>query len=210
MKNREEMILNNLRLVHKVLRDKIIFNYQDYEDLYMYGVEGLIKAVDMFDESKNVCFSTFAYKVIFVEIMKYLNSKQNKEDAISLDTTLFYHDGKDDHLYLISTIKDINDGPEELFLKDEEKAVINKLLRKVKLSDRQRFMILLHYGFYNGRAYTRKELAKMFHVSENYIGLVIRQFLIKMRRLVVVEYGKDGLVNFEKYKLYVQKNRKNV
>lgn len=44
----------------------------EYEDLYQYGCMGLIKAIDRFDPSYNVCFSTYAVPVIMGEIRRYL------------------------------------------------------------------------------------------------------------------------------------------
>ncbi len=42
----------------------------DYEDLFQAGSVGLIKAADAFDESRNVCFSTYAVPVILGEIKR--------------------------------------------------------------------------------------------------------------------------------------------
>ena len=69
---KDDIILNNLGLVNKVIMDKIIYNIADYDDLFQVGCVGLIVAVNTFDESKNVKFSTYAYKVIHMEILNYL------------------------------------------------------------------------------------------------------------------------------------------
>ena len=42
----------------------------EYDDLYSAGCVGLIKAYDNFDESRGVCFSTYAVPVILGEIKK--------------------------------------------------------------------------------------------------------------------------------------------
>ena len=42
----------------------------EYDDLYSAGCMGLIKAYDGFDESRGVCFSTYAVPVILGEIRK--------------------------------------------------------------------------------------------------------------------------------------------
>lgn len=44
----------------------------EYEDLYQYGCMGLVKAVDRFDPSYSVQFSTYAVPVIMGEIRRYL------------------------------------------------------------------------------------------------------------------------------------------
>lgn len=49
----------------------------DYDDLYGYGCIGLIKAVDRFDASYGVAFSTYAVPLIIGEIRRFL-----REDGI--------------------------------------------------------------------------------------------------------------------------------
>jgi RNA polymerase sporulation-specific sigma factor len=67
MTNRNKVIENNLGLVHtccKRFKGKGI----EYDDLYMAGCLGLVKAVDKFDETKGFCLSTYAVPVILGEI----------------------------------------------------------------------------------------------------------------------------------------------
>ena len=66
---RTEFIENNLGLVHSCagrFRGRGI----EYDDLYSAGCMGLVKAYDGFDESRGVCFSTYAVPVILGEIKK--------------------------------------------------------------------------------------------------------------------------------------------
>ena len=198
---KDDIILNNLGLVNKVIMDKIIYNIADYDDLFQVGCVGLIVAVNTFDESKNVKFSTYAYKVIHMEIFNYLKHNQKKKENISLDTTFLNKDNNDD-LNLMSTVVDDRNGPEEIFIMKEEREIINKLLKKARMSDRNKFIILLYYGFYNNRVYTRKELASIFNISSTYVGKVIDNFLKEMRRLIAIEYLKDIFNNKTKIKNY--------
>ena len=71
MDEREKRIVDNLKLVHFVLRRYIHQPDTMYEDLYQEGVIGLISAVDKFDESK-ASFSTFAVCCILRQIQMYL------------------------------------------------------------------------------------------------------------------------------------------
>ena len=56
---REELILGNLRLVLSVIQ-KFNSRGENPDDLFQVGCIGLIKAVDNFDISQNVLFSTYA------------------------------------------------------------------------------------------------------------------------------------------------------
>lgn len=66
---RSAFIEQNLGLVHACagrFRGRGI----EYDDLYSAGCMGLVKAYDGFDESRGVCFSTYAVPVILGEIKK--------------------------------------------------------------------------------------------------------------------------------------------
>ncbi len=68
---REELINGNLRLVLSVIQR---FNNRGelVDDLFQVGCIGLMKAIDNFDLSQNVKFSTYAVPMIIGEIRRYL------------------------------------------------------------------------------------------------------------------------------------------
>lgn len=68
---REELINGNLRLVLSVIQR--FNNRGEYvDDLFQVGCIGLMKAIDNFDLSQNVKFSTYAVPMIIGEIRRYL------------------------------------------------------------------------------------------------------------------------------------------
>ncbi len=71
MNARQEFIYGNLRLVLSILRR---FNNrgENIDDLFQIGCIGLIKALDNFDTSHDVKFSTYAVPMIIGEIRRYL------------------------------------------------------------------------------------------------------------------------------------------
>ncbi len=70
-KARETLIQGNLRLVLSVIQR--FNNRGEYvDDLFQVGCIGLIKAIDNFDLSQNVRFSTYAVPMIIGEIRRYL------------------------------------------------------------------------------------------------------------------------------------------
>ena len=60
---REELISGNLRLVLSVVQ-RFAGRGESMDDLFQVGVIGLIKAVDCFDLSQNVQFSTYGVPAI--------------------------------------------------------------------------------------------------------------------------------------------------
>lgn len=69
MKTREEKICDNLGLVHTCAR-RFDRRGIEYDDLFQAGCMGLVKAVDGFDESRGLKFSTYAVPVILGEIRR--------------------------------------------------------------------------------------------------------------------------------------------
>ena len=68
---RQEFIYGNLRLVLSVLQ-KFNNRGESADDLFQIGCIGLIKALDNFDTSHGVKFSTYAVPMIIGEIRRYL------------------------------------------------------------------------------------------------------------------------------------------
>ena len=66
---RSAFIEQNLGLVHSCA-GRFRGRGLEYDDLYSAGCMGLIKAYDGFDETRGVCFSTYAVPVILGEIKK--------------------------------------------------------------------------------------------------------------------------------------------
>ena len=70
-KARQEFINGNLRLVLSIIR-RFWGRGENADDLFQVGCIGLIKAIDNFDLSQNVQFSTYAVPMIVGEIRRYL------------------------------------------------------------------------------------------------------------------------------------------
>ena len=68
---REVLSEQNLGLVHHIVKRLLNRGY-DTEDLFQIGVIGLIKAIDKFDPSFDVKFSTYAVPLIAGEIKRFL------------------------------------------------------------------------------------------------------------------------------------------
>ena len=69
MSGREERICDNIGLVHACAR-RFMGRGIEYEELYAAGCLGLVKAVEGFDESRGLKFSTYAVPVILGEMKR--------------------------------------------------------------------------------------------------------------------------------------------
>ncbi len=68
---RERLILGNLRLVLSVIQ-RFTGRGEDVDDLFQIGVIGLMKAINNFDLSKDVRFSTYCVPMIAGELRRHL------------------------------------------------------------------------------------------------------------------------------------------
>ena len=139
---RDALTEENMGLVWSVVR-RFDGRKAEKEDLFQIGSIGLLKAIDKFDESDGVCFSTYAVPMIAGEIRRYLRdnsmirvSRSLKESAVQmyrcmekLEKTL----GRD------PTIQEIADemgtDPEELSLIMEANMDVESLQQVVYRND---------------------------------------------------------------------------
>ena len=87
-KAREDLIAGNLRLVLSVVQ-KFANRGESLDDLFQVGVIGLIKAVDCFDLSQNVQFSTYGVPMIAGELRRYLRDHSAVRVSRSMRDTAY-------------------------------------------------------------------------------------------------------------------------
>ena len=93
----------------------------DYEDLFQAGSVGLIKAADAFDESRNVCFSTYAVPVILGEIKRIFRDG----GTVKVGRTLKERSIK------------INAARERMLKKNGTEPTVSELASELKLSEEE-------------------------------------------------------------------------
>ena len=85
---RERYIQGNLRLVLSVIK-RFSNSSENADDLFQIGCIGLIKAIDNFDTTLNVRFSTYAVPMIIGEIRRYLRDNNAIRVSRSLRDTAY-------------------------------------------------------------------------------------------------------------------------
>ena len=85
---REEYIKGNLRLVLSVIQ-RFSSSNENVDDLFQIGCIGLIKAIDNFDVTQNVKFSTYAVPMILGEVRRYLRDNNSIRVSRSLRDTAY-------------------------------------------------------------------------------------------------------------------------
>lgn len=87
-KAREDYIKGNLRLVLSVIQ-RFSSSNENVDDLFQIGCIGLIKAIDNFDITQNVRFSTYAVPMILGEVRRYLRDNNSIRVSRSLRDTAY-------------------------------------------------------------------------------------------------------------------------
>ena len=85
---RNRLVAENLGLVHAVTR-RFEHRGHDREELFQIGCIGLMKAIDNFDTTLQVKFSTYAVPMIIGEIRRYLRDNSTIRVSRSLRDTAY-------------------------------------------------------------------------------------------------------------------------
>lgn len=89
MTARDKLIQGNLRLVLSVVQ-RFAGRGENPDDLFQVGCIGLIKAIDNFDITQNVRFSTYAVPMIIGEIKRYLRDNNSVRVSRSMRDLAFH------------------------------------------------------------------------------------------------------------------------
>lgn len=87
--SREKLITGNLRLVLSVIQ-RFSNRGENLDDLFQVGCIGLMKAIDNFDTSHDVKFSTYAVPMIIGEVRRYLRDNNPVRVSRSMRDTAYH------------------------------------------------------------------------------------------------------------------------
>ena len=166
---RERYIQGNLRLVLSVIK-RFSNSSENADDLFQIGCIGLIKAIDNFDTTLNVRFSTYAVPMIIGEIRRYLRDNNAIRVSRSLRDTA-YRAICARELYLMDQLSDKKNK--------EENWVQNLALQDAvaRLNERERQIIRMR--FYEGQ--TQMEVAREIGISQAQVSRLEKSALRSMR-----------------------------
>ncbi len=88
-KAREELVLGNLRLVLSIIQ-RFSNRGENPDDLFQVGCIGLIKAIDNFDMTLDVRFSTYACPMIIGEVRRHLRDNNPVRVSRSVRDTAYH------------------------------------------------------------------------------------------------------------------------
>ena len=205
---RERYIQGNLRLVLSVIK-RFSNSSENADDLFQIGCIGLIKAIDNFDTTLNVRFSTYAVPMIIGEIRRYLRDnnairaicarelylKQNQKEPSIEEIAAEIGIGKEDIVYALDAIQSpmslyepvYTEGGDTLYVMDqlsdkknkEENWVQNLALQDAVARLNERERQIIRMRFYEGQ--TQMEVAREIGISQAQVSRLEKSALRSMR-----------------------------
>ena len=172
------LIEHNLRLVAHVIK-KYQNLEEDPEDLISIGTIGLIKAVVTFNPDKGNRLAAYASRCVENEILMYLRSRKKNGKEISLYEPIGTdREGNEIRLYDIMET-DEADIPDRIHLKENIQTLYDKV--ENELSSREKLVLKMRYGLYNGEEYTQREIARQLGISRSYVSRIEKSAVEKLR-----------------------------
>lgn len=175
MKARNEIITRNIRIVINHVLNNFKDSLYEKSELVSIGLVALIKAVDTYDNNRNVIFYSYALKCIRNEILSYIRKNKKLSSNISLDS-YFYDNGNDKKVpYINSLISDF-DNVENIAINNE----LNRLLsQKInELDDIEKEVLNLYYNL----DYTQRQIGEILNVSYSTINNMLKRILKKLKK----------------------------
>ena len=205
---RELYIKGNLRLVLSVIK-RFSGSNENADDLFQIGCIGLMKAIDNFDTTLQVKFSTYAVPMIIGEIRRYLRDnstirvsrsrenylKNNLREPTIMEIASEIGMGKEEIVYALDAIQSpmslyepvYTEGGDTLYVMDqvsdkknkEENWVENLALQDAMNRLNTRERHIVNLRFYEGK--TQMEVAQEIGISQAQVSRLEKNALRVMR-----------------------------
>ncbi len=179
---RNKLIEHNLRLVAHVVR-KYETSGEDMEDLISIGTIGLIKAIKTYKDDKGVRLATYASRCVENEVLMHLRSTKKIKQEVSVYDPIGY-DKEGNEIALIDILTSDNEIIEIIEAKLQEEKIRENM---GILTKRERQVIEMRYGLFNGLKETQKEIAKKLGISRSYVSRIEKKALKKLIKEITLE-----------------------
>lgn len=180
------LIEHNLRLVAHIVK-KYCSNSTETDDYISIGTIGLIKAITSFEIDKGTKLATYAARCIENEILMHIRASKKFVNDIYLEDPI----GTDKDGNVIDFMEVIKCDDPDVFSRVNLKLQVKHLYAKMNqvLKNRERIIIELRYGLYNGESKTQIEIAKLLGISRSYVSRIEKRALNKLLH----EFQKEEL-----------------
>lgn len=194
-KSRQKFINGNLKLVLSIIK-KFNNRGENPDDLFQVGCIGLIKAIDNFDLSQNVLFSTYAVPMIIGEIRRHLRDNNSIRVSRSIRDTAYK----------------VLQAKEKLLAQNSREPTISEIAKEIGVSKEEIAMALdaiqepisLYEPVYNDGAdslYIMDQIGDKKNIDENWIeDISINEAIQKLNdreKTILMKRFFDGKTQME-------------
>lgn len=170
------LIEHNLRLVAHIVK-KFENSDEEVDDLISIGTMGLIKAINSFNPDKGTRLATYAARCIENEILMHLRTKKKHKSEVSLYDPIGT-DKEGNEICLLDILGTEMDAvtKEVEYYYDQE-----AIRRQIQfLSKREKKVLEMRYGLFNGLRRTQKDIAKKLGISRSYVSRIEKKAIEKL------------------------------
>lgn len=188
---REKVIVHNMRLVIYRVLSRFAYTNYEVDDLVSIGNIALLSAVDSYDATMGIEFTTYASKCIDNLILNFMKVNKKHQVISSLDDIIYCDkQGKQD-IKFVDTLSD-DYVLEDTVMQKEEYRVIRELIDE--LSERDRTAIVMLFGFYDDIIYTQKSVAALLGMPQSNFSRLKN----KIVKYLETRLEEEGIVNMHK------------
>lgn len=200
---RDRLVEENIGLVRHIVKRYQGRGY-DLEDLFQIGSIGLIKAIDKFDLSYQVCFSTYAVPMIHGEIRRFIRddgllkiSRSIKENCIKVKRameTIAHREGRDATIGELVTETELT--KDEILMALEADVDVTSIYQSVYHSDGNEIYLLDQIAnkgseataIYETPASAEMDIEKEELLNHMVLGQLLESLEEKERKLIRLRY----------------------
>ena len=193
LKAKNEILESNLRFVFDIARH-YTGRGVPISELISDGNMGLLRAIEKFDESKDVKFISYAVWWIRQAMLESIKKKNainfveiepNTDNDASMDKKLIEDD--EDDVSFNNDFSNENDEKERE-IKIEQKNLVIKLLNV--LDERERDVIESYYGINDKKELTLTDIGKKYNLSSERVRQIKKKGLMKLRtKMLLLNYS---------------------
>lgn len=189
---KEQIAAENFTLVYYVansFRNTRI----DLSELVSIGVVGYAKALNAYDTTREVKFSTFAINCIQNEILFFLRKeKKHMQNNISMNLILST-DKNGNSLNMEDIVSEETGDTRSLEEGAELNSDIHTMRMAIKdLSPKEQYIVTYRFGLDRGIIKTQSEIAEIINMSQANVSKIEKNILVKMESLLKNKYQMDG------------------
>lgn len=184
---KDKLVKHNMKLILKLISTRYSRIPCEKDELVLSGSLGLSSAINTYDVSKNIKFSTYATKCINNEISKYVTKMYKEKGMLYIEDVIF--DVNDDSELNYKEVISSNFNVENDYEQKELVAIVNERLEQ--LESRERSILTMYFGFNNTKCVTMQEIAENLGISRSYVAKIMKEQLYGFKVYLV----KKGIID---------------